>query len=113
MKKLIELWKTDCKHCKEVIPILKELEQIGYEFERYNVETPAGQKVWQDYLDNINNYNMSQGYDINFIYTPTFINPQTKMVLAFEDRHPSREEVIQLADTNRPRGENLDNGNKM
>lgn len=97
-QKIIELWKNDCEHCEATDPILKELEKGGYQFERYNVETPQGQKVWQEYLDIINNYNTSQGYDVNFIYTPTLLNPLSKKIISYPDRTPTKEEIIILAE---------------
>ena len=35
-------------------------------------------------------------YELGYIYTPTFINPETRKVLAFTDKAPSREELLQL-----------------
>ncbi|MBI2595949.1 thioredoxin family protein [Candidatus Daviesbacteria bacterium] len=97
-QKIIELWKNDCEHCEATEPILKELEKEGYQSTRYNVETNEGQKVWQEYLDIINKYNTSQGYDVNFIYTPTLINPLSKQALSYPDRAPTKEEIIKLAE---------------
>ncbi len=96
-QKIIELWKDDCEHCEATKPILDELEKEGYQFDRFSVETDEGQKVWQEYLDVINNYNMTQGYDVNFINTPTLINPLTKQVISYEDKAPTKEEIIKLA----------------
>ncbi|MBI2012245.1 hypothetical protein HYS91_05775 [Candidatus Daviesbacteria bacterium] len=98
MQKLIELWKNDCEHCEATKPILDELEKEGYQIDRFNVEEEEGEKVWQEYLDVINKYNMSQGYDVNFIYTPTLINPVSKQVISYEDRGPTKEEVVKLAE---------------
>ncbi|QQG43196.1 MAG: hypothetical protein HYW45_03270 [Candidatus Daviesbacteria bacterium] len=94
--KLIELWKNDCEHCEATKPILDELERMGYEIERFNIETSEGEKVWQEYLDVINKYNKSQGYDVNFIYTPTLINPLSEQVMSYPDRAPTKEEIIKL-----------------
>lgn len=94
---IIELWKNDCEHCEATEPILAELEKEGFEIERYNVETEKGRKVWQEYLDVINKYNMSKGYDVNFIYTPTLINPLSKRVISYPDRAPTKGEIVRLA----------------
>jgi len=101
MKKLVELWKMNCEHCEATEPILKELEKEGYQIDRFNVETPKERKVWEEYLDAINNYNMSQGYDVNFIYTPTLINPVSKHVLSYPDKAPTKEEIMELAEDDR------------
>lgn len=98
MNKIIELWKTNCEHCEATNPILDRLEKEGYQIERFNVETEEGQKIWQEYLDVINNYNMSQGYDANFIYTPTLINPITKQIVSYPDRAPTKGEIIKLVE---------------
>ncbi|MBI2314453.1 hypothetical protein HYU93_00110 [Candidatus Daviesbacteria bacterium] len=94
---IIELWKNDCEHCEATKPILDELEKEGYEIDRYNVETPQGRIVWKKYLDTINNYNKSQGYDENFIYTPTLVNPTSLQVISYPDRAPTKDEIINLA----------------
>lgn len=95
--KLIELWKNNCEHCEATKPILDELEKEGYRFDRFDVETPEGQKVWQEYSEIINNYNRSQGYDVDFVYTPTLVNPTTQQALSYPDRAPAKEEIVQLA----------------
>lgn len=94
---IIELWKNDCEHCEATKPILDELEKEGFEIERYNIETEEGRKVWEKYLDVINNYNKSLGYDINFIYTPTLINPTFRQALSYPDRAPTKREIVELA----------------
>lgn len=95
--KLIELWKTDCEHCEAIEPIIKELEQEGLVFERYNIETPEGEKVWRSYSKEIDENNKKMGYELGYIYTPTLINPKTKSLKAFRDRAPKREEIIEIA----------------
>jgi len=44
---------------------------------------------------------MSQGYDVNFIYTPTLINPVSKHVLSYPDKAPTKEEIMELAENDR------------
>ncbi len=95
-KKLIELWKYDCEHCKEVRPILEELEKMGFFFERLNAEEPQGHKMARLYAHQIAQNSKKLGYPLGFLYTPTFINPSTKNVLAFENRAPTKEELIDL-----------------
>lgn len=97
MKKLIELWKNDCEHCEATEPIVKELEKEGYEFDRFNIETPEGERVWGSYTQEIDENNKKIGYELGYIYTPTFINPKTRKVIAFNDREPTKEELITLA----------------
>lgn len=98
MKKLIELWKDNCEHCEAVRPIVEELEKEGIVFEKYNIETPEGEKMWQAYTTEIDVNNKKMGYEQGYIYTPTFINPKTKKVIAFTDRAPAKEELITLAE---------------
>lgn len=95
-QKIIELWKNDCEHCEAAKPILDELEKTGYKIERYNVDEEDGRKVWNKYTDLINKHNMAQGYDVNFIYTPTLFNPVTGKVWEYEDKTPTKEEILEL-----------------
>lgn len=97
MKKLIELWKTDCKDCEAVKPTVEKLEKEGHEFEKHNIEDPEGRKLWEEYSDEIDENSIKQKYETGYIYTPTFINPATKKVLAFSNRAPTKEELISLA----------------
>lgn len=94
--KLIELWKNDCEDCKAAKPILDKLEKAGYKIERYNVDEDEGRQVWNKYIDLINKHNITQGYDVNFIYTPTIFNPVTGRVWEYENRIPTKEEIIKL-----------------
>ncbi len=93
---LIELWKNDCEHCEETKPILDELEKAGYKIERYNVDEDEGRKVWNQHIDLINKHNMSQGYDVNFIYTPTLFNPLTGKDWEYADKSPTKDEILEL-----------------
>lgn len=97
MKHLIELWKPDCEDCEAAKPIIAELEKEGFEFEKYNIETSEGQNIWQEYEKEIDQYSLKRGWEQGYIYTPTFINPHNRKVLAFADRSPKKEELIQLA----------------
>lgn len=94
--KIIELWKDDCEDCEAAKPIVEELEKMGYEFEKHNIESPEGRKLWEKYEEEIDKNSIRQGYDTGYIYTPTFINPKTREVLAYTDRAPTRKELISL-----------------
>lgn len=96
--KLIELWKNDCEHCEATKPVLDELEKEGYQIDRLNIETPEGEKVWKSYSKEIDENNKKMGYELGYIYTPTFVDPKTRNILAFNDREPTKEELIQLAE---------------
>lgn len=96
--KLIELWKPDCEDCEAAAPVVAELEKEGYKFEKYNSETPEGQDVWEKYANLIDEYSRSRGWETGYIYTPTFINPKTRKILAFADRPPTKEELIGLVE---------------
>ncbi len=97
--KFIELWKNDCEHCEATEPIIKELEQEGYKFDRFNIETPEGEKVWRSYSKEIDENNKEMGYELGYIYTPTIINPKTRQLKAFRDRAPKKDEIIALANS--------------
>ncbi|MBI2040062.1 glutaredoxin family protein [Candidatus Microgenomates bacterium] len=97
--KLIELWKNDCEHCETTEPILNELEKEGYEIERFNIETPEGEKIWRSYTKEIDENNKKMGYELGYIYTPTIINPKTGQLKAYKDRAPKKEEIIALANS--------------
>jgi len=97
MKKLIELWKTNCEHCEAVKSTVKELECEGYIFEKHNIEEKEGEKLWHEYANEIDENNKKMGYEQGYIYTPTFINPKTQSVVAFTDREPTKDELMQLA----------------
>ena len=70
-KKLIELWKTDCKDCEAAKPIVAQLEKEGYEFEKHNIEDPEGRRLWEEYSSEIDENSIRQGYETGYIYTPT------------------------------------------
>lgn len=97
MKKLIELWKTNCEHCEAVKPTVKELEIEGYIFEKHNIEEKEGEALWHGYMKEIDENNRKMGYEQGYIYTPTFINPESRTLIAFTDREPSKKELINLA----------------
>ncbi len=99
MSKLIDLWKTGCEDCEAALSIIAELEKKGFEFEKYNIETPQGQDVWEKYLSEIDEYSKNRGWETGYIYTPTFINPKNRKVAAFADRPPTKEELINLAES--------------
>lgn len=101
--KLVELWKTDCEHCEAVKPTVKELESEGYVFEKHNIEDKDGEAVWHEYTQEIDENNKKMGYDEGYIYTPTFINPKNRNLIAFTDREPTKVELINLAQE----GENI------
>lgn len=94
--KLIELWKNDCEHCEATKPVLDELEKEGYQIDRFNIETPEGEKVWESYSKEIDENNKKMGYELGYIYTPTIINPKTRTIIAFQDRAPEKDELIAL-----------------
>ncbi len=94
---ILELWKTNCEDCEAAKPIVAKLEQEGYFFEKYNIESSTGRKLWDEYLSEIDKNSKKQGYDEGYIYTPTFINPKTRKVLAFSNRVPTKAELIKLA----------------
>ncbi len=95
---LIELWKNGCRDCEAVRPIVEELEYEGYSFEKHNIENPSGRKLWEEYLSEIDENSRNRGYKESYIYTPTFINPKTRKVIAFSDRAPTKEELIKLVE---------------
>ena len=99
MKKLIELWKVNCDNCEAVKPILTELEKEGYEFERHNITSPEGTRLISEYQDKIIENNKKLGFDPEYLFTPTFLNPKSEEVLAFEGRAPTKEELINFAQT--------------
>lgn len=96
--KLIELWKNECEHCEATKPILDELEKEGYQIDRFNIETADGEKIWMSYSKEIDENNKKMGYELGYIYTPTLINPKTRKLIAFQDRAPKKDELIQLAE---------------
>ena len=96
-QKLIELWKTNCEHCEATKSILDELEEEGYQIDRFNIETPDGEEIWTSYTKEIDENNKKMGYELGYIYTPTIINPKTRTVIAFQDRAPKKDELIALA----------------
>lgn len=100
-QKLIELWKTGCEDCEAAKPIVEEFEKEGYEFEKYNIESLDGRRLWKEYVEEIDVNSKKQGYETGYIYTPTFINPKTREILAFTDRAPTKEELMILAEGRR------------
>lgn len=95
-KNLIELWKGDCEECQLVKPTVKELEKEGYKFERYNIDEELGKKIWEKYAKEIDENSTRLGYEVGYIYTPTFINPITRKVIAYSNHPPSKKELIKL-----------------
>lgn len=104
-KRIIELWKTNCVHCEAVKPVVEALEKEGYTFEKYNIEEQEGFVLMNDYSKEIDDHNKKMGYEEGYVYTPTFINPHTREILAFDDREPTKEELINLEKG----GETMDN----
>ncbi len=98
MKKLIELWKTNCEHCEAVKPIVAELEKEGVTFDKHNIEEQDGETLWHEYAKEIDVNNKKMEFELGYIYTPTFINPQNRIVLAFNAREPTKAELIQLVE---------------
>jgi len=98
MKKLIELWKTNCEHCEAVKHTVEELIKDGYEIKKHNIEEQDGFVLMNEYMKEIDQNNVRLGYDTGFIYTPTFINPQARSILSFNNREPTREELVKLAE---------------
>lgn len=96
-QKLIELWKTNCEHCEAVESTIKQLESEGYVFEKHNIEEKDGETLWHEYVKEIDKNNKKMGYEQGYIYTPTFINPENRNLIAFTDREPTKEELISLA----------------
>lgn len=78
---------------------MEELEKEGFLFDKINVESNEIRKIWQEYHTGINRFSKKNGWEENVIYTPTFINPQSKKVLAFAKGAPSREDLIMLANS--------------
>lgn len=95
---LIELWKNGCEDCEAAKPIVMELEKEGFVFEKHNIEDQLGRRLWNEYSEEIDENSIRQGYEEGYIYTPTFINPKTREVLAFQDRAPTKEELLNLAE---------------
>ena len=98
MKKLIELWKINCEHCEAVKPVVEELEKEGFTFEKHNIEEKDGEVLWHEYATEIDVNNKKMDYELGYIYTPTFINPDTRTVLSFNDREPTKTELMRLAE---------------
>ncbi len=98
MKKLIELWKTNCEHCEAVKSVVEELEKEGFAFDKHNIEEQDGEALWHEYAKEVDDNSKKMGYELGYIYTPTFINPVTRVVLSFGDREPTKAELIQLAE---------------
>lgn len=94
--KLIELWKENCEDCEAAKPIVEELEKEGFEFDKHNIEDPEGRRLWGEYEEEIDENSKRQGYETGYIYTPTFINPRTREAIAFADRAPTKEEILEL-----------------
>ncbi|HET9946482.1 MAG TPA: hypothetical protein VFQ63_00255 [Patescibacteria group bacterium] len=107
-KYLVELWKINCIHCEAVKPTVAALEKEGYIFEKYNIEEQEGFILMNDYSKEIDEHNKKMGYEEGFVYTPTFINPQTREIVSFDDREPTKEDLIDLA----KRGKTMDNQKK-
>ncbi len=97
-KYLIELWKTNCGHCEAVKPTVAELEKQGFTFEKHNIEEQDGFSLMHEYIAEIDVNNKQMGYQEGYIYTPTFINPTTRKILAFDDHEPTKEEIVVLAE---------------
>jgi thiol-disulfide isomerase/thioredoxin len=95
--KLIELWKPDCEDCEAAKPVIAELEKEGFKFKRHNIFDASGYKLWEEYTEEIDAFSRENGWEEGYIYTPTFINPKNRKVLAFADCPPTREELINLA----------------
>lgn len=95
--KLIELYKTDCKDCQAVKPVIAKLEKLGFVFEKYNIENGKGKQIWDEFAAEIDENSQKLGYEPGYIYTPAFINSKTRKVLAYSDDHPTKEELIKLA----------------
>ena len=96
-QKIIELWKTNCEHCEAVKSTVEELEKEGFTFEKHNIEEQDGAALWHEYANKIDVNNKKMGYELGYIYTPTFVNPKTRNILSFNDREPAKTELMQLA----------------
>lgn len=92
MKKLIELWKTNCEHCEAVKPIVAALEKEGYVFDKHNIEEQDGETLWHEYAVEIDANNKIMDYELGFI------NPQTRTVFSFNDRGPTKAELMKLTE---------------
>lgn len=97
MTKLIELWKTKCSDCEELEPTIASLIKEGYEFDKYNITSDEGKKIISGYQSEIIELSKAKGYNPEYLYTPTLINPETREVLFYPDKPPSKEEVIKLS----------------
>ena len=98
MNKLIELWKINCGNCRAVKPIVKELEDEGFVIEKFDIHTEEGKKMWDDYAKEIDQNSEDKGYEQGYIYTPTFINPITRDALSLANNHPTKAQLIELAE---------------
>ena len=97
MSKIIELWKPECQDCEAAKPVVEELEKEGYEFEKHNIFDSDGRKIWEEFAEEIDGFSRENGWEKGYIYTPTFINPRNRNVLAFANRAPTKKELIHLA----------------
>lgn len=97
MIKLIELWKTGCADCDKLKPTLAELEKEGYNFDKYNILSEKGKNTISEYQKEIVDYTKKHGYNPEYLYTPTLINPKNRRVLLYPDKPPTKEEVVKLA----------------
>ncbi len=97
MTKLIELWKTGCGDCEKLEPTLSELEKEGYEFDRFNITSTEGKRIINEYQKEIIELSKKRDYKPEYLYTPTLINPETREVLFYPDKPPTKEELIKLA----------------
>lgn len=97
-RKLIELWKPDCEDCEAAKPVISELENQGFKFERHNIFEHDGQEIWEEYAEEIDTFSRQQVWEEGYIYTPTFINPRTRKIKAYANRPPTKEELINLSE---------------
>lgn len=97
MIKLIELWKDECGNCEAVKPTLVELEKEGYNFDKYNITSHNGEQLIKQYKVKIIENNKNHSFPLEYLFTPTFINPESGEILAFEGRDPSKKELLEFA----------------
>lgn len=96
-KKVIELWKGDCQECQMVSPLIKELNKEGYQFQQHNIADKKGNKLWGDFEKEIDAYSRKHSWEEGYIYTPTFIRPDTRVVMAVESKIPTKDDLIKFA----------------
>ena len=95
--KVIELWKGDCDECQMVSSTIKKLQKDGYNFQQHNIADGRGRKYWDEFANEIDVFSKKKGWEEGYIYTPTFIRPDTRKILAVQNNIPSQDELVEFA----------------